>query len=245
MRPATVLRSPFQHRSPLVRQLTAWQPEPDGAETARADVTERLGQWLNVADAIALRSLHQALPSVKVKPRPRGEALPAAAELQDELLRVRQALERAITRHDVDLCEHEFALVHQHVLDLQRHMDMRIDALRDHVRSTLVKVSVPLAQLAALDAALQQLLGGREQHLLSTLPAFLKNRFARLRQTAESAAEPQNPALFAVLNSELHTLLRAELDLRLQPVQALIEAYRQASLSNLSAPGPSAHALAP
>ena len=238
------MRSPFQHRSQLVRQLATWQPEPEGAEPPRADVTERLGQWLNVADAIALRSLHQALPAVKIMPRPRGESLPGAAELQDELLRVRQALERAITRHDADLCDHEFALVHQHVLDLQRHMDMRIDALRDHVRSTLAKVSVPLAQLAAIDAALQKMLGGREQHLLSTLPAFLRTRFARLRQGHEAAA-PLQPSSHAELTRELHSLLRAELDLRLQPVQALIETYREVTLSNPSAPGASARALAP
>ena len=232
------MRSPFHHRSQLVRQLAAWQPEPESAEPARADVAERLGQWLNVADAIALRTLHQTLPAVKARPRARGEALPGAADLQAELQRVRQALERAITRHDADLCEHEFALVHQHVLDLQRHMDMRIDALRDHVRSTLSKMSVPVAQLAALDASLQQLLGGREQHLLSTLPSFLKARFARLRQAP-------NPAPHTVLTAELHTLLRAELDLRLQPVQALIEAYRQASPPLPPAPGASTRALAP
>lgn len=239
------MRSPFEHRSSLVRQLAAWQPEPEGAAAPRADVAERLGQWLNVADAIALRALHQTLPRVPLRRPDRGETLPTPADLQAELQRVRQALERAITRHDADLCEHEFALVHQHVLDLQRHMDMRIDPLRDHVRSTLAKVSVPLAQLAAVDAALQQLLGGREQHLMSTLPGFLKTRFARLRQDRGPAAGPQTPSLSAALNSDLHTLLRAELELRQQPVQALIEAYRQASLSNQSAPGSSARALAP
>ena len=130
------MRSPFHHRSTLVRQLAAWQPAPDGADAPRQDVAERLGQWLNVADAIALRALHQALPAVKTRPRPQAVVVQTPAELQAEVQRVRQALERAITRHDADLTEHEFAPVHQHVLDLQRHMDMRIDALRDHVRQT-------------------------------------------------------------------------------------------------------------
>lgn len=251
------MRSPFHHRSTLVRQLAAWQPVPDGAEAPRQDVAERLGQWLNVADAIALRALHQALPAVKQRPRAHGVVMQAPAELQAELQRVRQALERAITRHDADLTEHEFAPVHQHVLDLQRHMEMRIDALRDHVRHTLAMASPQLAQLAALDASLQHLLGGREQHLLSTVPSFLKARFARVRKSAEKAAEtaddPAEPAATAkaiapTLTADLHALLRAELDLRLQPVHGMIEAYLQASQANTaSAPtaGAAVHQTAP
>ncbi|HEX5738617.1 MAG TPA: DUF3348 family protein [Hydrogenophaga sp.] len=233
------MRSPFHHRSTLVRQLTAWQPAPEGAEAPRQDVAERLGQWLNVADAIALHALHQALPAVKLRPRAQGMAMQTPAELQAELQRVRQAVERAITRHDADLTDHEFAPVHQHVLDLQRHMDMRIDALRDHVRQTLSMASPRLAQLAALDASLQQLLGGREQHLLSTLPSFLKARFARLRKAAETTADPsqtETPATAPTLTADLHALLRAELDLRLQPVHGMIEAYLQAFPANPASP---------
>ncbi|MDR7151320.1 methyl-accepting chemotaxis protein [Hydrogenophaga palleronii] len=251
------MRSPFQHRSTLVRQLAAWQPVPDGADAPRQDVAERLGQWLNVADAIALRALHQALPAVKQRPRAPGVAVQAPAELQAELQRVRQALERAITRHDADLTEHEFAPVHQHVLDLQRHMEMRIDALRDHVRQTLSMISPRLAQLAALDASLQQLLGGREQHLLSTAPSFLKARFARVHKSAERAAETASDAdvsaaaaraVAPTLTADLHALLRAELDLRLQPVHGMIEAYLQASQAKTaSAPtaGAPVHQTAP
>lgn len=240
------MRSPFHHRSTLVRQLAAWQPAPDGADAPRQDVAERLGQWLNVADAIALRALHQSLPAVKQRPRVQGMVVQTPGELQAELQRVRLALERAITRHDADLTEHEFAPVHQHVLDLQRHMDMRIDALRDHVRQTLSMVSPELAQLATLDASLQQLLGGREQHLLSTVPAFLKARYARVRKTAEAAHDAHETAATAkalvhTLTADLHALLRAELDLRLQPVSGMIEAYLQAvQPDQVASPSPGA-----
>jgi methyl-accepting chemotaxis protein len=259
------LRSPFHHRSTLVRQLAAWQTVPEGTDAPRQDVAERLGQWLNVADAIALRALHQSLPAVKQRPRVQGMVVQAPGELQAELQRVRQALDRAITRHDADLTEHEFAPVHQHVLDLQRHMDMRIDALRDHLRQTLSMVSPRLAQLAALDAALQQLLGGREQNLLSTVPASLKARFARVRKAAEKAAESAAEtagetagganettatakAVAHTLTADLHALLRAELDLRLQPVLGMIEAYAQAFHAPTAAaptPAASAHQTAP
>lgn len=243
------MRSPFHHRSTLVRQLDAWQPAPESVDAPRQDVAERLGQWLNVADAIALRALHQALPAVKQRTRAPDVAVQAPAELQAELQRVRQALERAITRHDADLTEHEFAPVHQHVLDLQRHMDMRIDALRDHVRQTLCMASPRLARLAALDASLQQLLGGREQHLLSTVPSFLKARFARVRKAAETAEDPTASAAAAkaiatTLTADLHALLRAELDLRLQPVHGMIEAYRQAVQASPPTPGAPVHPTA-
>ncbi|MDO8903619.1 DUF3348 family protein [Hydrogenophaga sp.] len=244
------MRSPFHpHRSTLVRQLAAWQPAPEGVDLPRQDVAERLGQWLNVADAIALRALHQALPAVKLRARLHGVVMPTPVELQAELQRVRQTLERAITRHDADLTEHEFAPVHQHVLDLQRHMDMRIGALRDHVRQTLSMASPRLAQLAVLDASLQQLLGGREQHLLSTLPSFLKARFARVRKAGEATETPDTPAEAdatetapaTTLAADLHALLRAELDLRLQPVHGMIGAYLQAFQANqASLPTPGA-----
>jgi len=92
------------------------------------------------------------------------------------------------------------------------------------VRKTLATASPRLARLAALDATLERLLGGREQRLLSGVSAFLKARFEQLRQT-----QPDHwPEPF---EQELQQVLVAELDLRLQPVSGLIDALAQASAS--------------
>ena len=84
-----------------------------------------------------------------------------------------------------------------------------------------------MAQLAALDAVMDQLFSGREQRLLSQLPAFLKTRFAALRQQAAQPDIPDAPDDLRWLHhfaAEFEQILLAELDLRLQPVTGLIEA---------------------
>ena len=213
------LRSNF-NRSALVRQFAGWLPAP--VEAPRQDLAERLGQWLNVADAIALHSAHQTLPAVARAKRP---AVPAAAHaVQAELERVRATLSQAITHppgepgdESTDDADAGFAPHHQRCLEQQRRMEMSIDALRGHARKTLSQTSPRLAQLAALDAALDPMLGGREQKLLSTVPTFLKARFDQLRQTRPDGWQP-------LFEHDLQQALLAELDLRLQPVIGMLEA---------------------
>lgn len=212
------MRSHF-NRSALVRQLAGWLPV--SADVPRQDMAERLGEWLNVADAIALHSAHQALPSVTVR---RATVTTGAADAQAELQRLRATLSQSITtppHPPVDASDAEFAPHHQRCLDHQRRMEMGIDALRGHLRQTLAATSPRLAQLAALDATLDQMLGGREQRLLAGLPAFLKARFEHQRQTHPGTWPP-------LFEQDLQQALLAELDLRLQPVLGLIEALAQA-----------------
>lgn len=209
------MRSNF-NRSALVRQLAGWLPVP--ADAPRQDLGERLGEWLNVADAIALHSTHQALPALATARRP--AARKTAIDVQAELQRVRATLTLAITtppQPTTDAGDTEFAPHHQRHLDLQRRMEMSVDALRDHLRQTLAATSSRLAQLAALDATLDQMFGGREQKLLAGVPAFLKARFEQLRQAHPDAWPP-------LFEQELQQALLAELDLRLQPVFGMIEA---------------------
>lgn len=214
------LRSHF-NRSSLVRQLAGWLPVPSDAP--RQDMGERLGEWLNVADAIALHSAHQALPAVTTARRPTTKK--NVADVQVELQRVRATLTQAITtppQPTTDAADTEFAPHHQRYLDQQRRLEMSVDALRDHLRQTLAATSPRLAQLAALDATLDRMFGGREQKLLAGVPAFLKARFEQLRQ-----AHPDTwPPLF---EHDLQQTLLAELDLRLQPVVGMTEALTQAS----------------
>ncbi|MDP1687317.1 DUF3348 family protein [Hydrogenophaga sp.] len=216
------MRSNF-NRSALVRQLSGWLPAP--VEAPRQDLAERLGQWLNVADAIELSSVHQAMPAVA---RVRRPGVPAAARAaQAELQRVRATLSQAITSpprepgdEGTDDTDAGFAPHHQRCLEQQRRMDMSIEALRGHVRKTLSLTSARLAQLAALDAVLEPMLGGREQRLLATVPGFLKARFAQLRQSHPGGWQP-------LFEHELQHTLLAELDLRLQPVVGMVEALSQ------------------
>lgn len=228
-----VLRSLFHHAPPtaLVRQLARWLPP--GADAPRQDVAERLGQWLNVKEAIALHTAQAAVAAAggaaarRVRP-----AVPAAdlhATLQAELQRVRGVLSQSILardpRHkpDPDDLDTEFAFFHQRLNDQQRRMELSVDALRAHVRQRLAQSTPAHARLAALDQQMERLFGGREQRLLGQLAAFLKTRYQALRREAASAGQAKDLAWLRGFEAEFEHTLLAELDLRLQAVTGLIE----------------------
>ena len=222
------------------------------AVPAGQDFAERMGGWLSVADAITLRSALQT----RVEPRetaPTRTGATASNGLADELQKVRATLTQSIesvepAQPQRSRADHsaqgalaapvlpfdvaaEFALLHQRYVEQQRRMEMSVDALRCHARERLTATSPELAQLAMLDGVMDQMLGGREQHLLSTVPSFLKKRFEQLRRAAASEATPEAqpdptraPAWMDQLAAEFQQALLAELDLRLQPVAGMAEA---------------------
>jgi hypothetical protein len=220
-----------------VRQLAGWLPE--GVSAPRQDVAERLGQWLNVNEAIALRTTQSAVAAAgmaaarRAAPSVDPHALHTA--LQHELQRVRAVLTQSITardashRPDPEDLDIEWALFHQRLGDQQRRMELSVEALRGHVRQALAQSTPAMAQLAALDAAMEPLLAGREQRLLNALPAFLKARFVALRQQAADscATAPDDLRWLQAFANEFEQTLLAELDLRLQPVIGLIESLHE------------------
>jgi hypothetical protein len=105
----------------------------------------------------------------------------------------------------------------QRHLELQRQMEQMVGALRDHVRQAVSRVSPQLRQLAALDAAMEQVLAPREQATLPTAVTLLKRRFEQLR-----SADGGTDAFAA----EWRQALLAEMELRLEPVTGLVEARR-------------------
>lgn len=118
----------------------------------------------------------------------------------------------------------------------QRDMGVNIRLLRTQVRVVLAKTSPALKALADLDAAFDGVLSDREGKLLATVPLLLERRFAHLfnghQQWLADAQQDDNPALWmkpgawlARFCHELQTVLLAELDVRLQPTQGLIEAF--------------------
>lgn len=228
-------RFPSVPASTLARQLARWLPAP--VDPPRQDVAERLGLWINVKEAIALHAAQGAVDAAgsAMARRQRMPVLPDGLrdELQAELQRARALLERSIRRRDPshrpdpDDPDTEFAFYHQRLNEQQRRMEMSVDALRSHVRQRLVQVSIDHARLAALDSHMQTLFGAREQRLLAQLPAFLKARFAVLRQEAAATDPPRDPHWLQVFADEFEQTLVAELDLRLQPVMGLIESLEQ------------------
>jgi len=219
---------------------------------SRQDFAERLSQWVGVSDAITLHAAHQSThPAVRWTPAAANGA--AARDAQVRLQRVRADLVAVITAKATtpapnprdrnpppvpdasDEADAGFAPHQQRYLDQQRQMALRIEALRGDVRQALAKTSPALAQLAAFDAVLEQMLGSREQGLMGTVPAVLERQFENRRaahRQAQDATQPaDDPACWRQPGGWLHAFakdmeaaLLAELEVRLQPVTGMMEA---------------------
>ena len=240
--------------STLVSLLASWVDVD--IKASRQDIAERLCVGLSVADAMALHAVLQSLATPPViEPAQSGlsasrpatavgihrpglaqaeGALGAATPLHAACDQVHAALAANLTSMPLALgdaaADVSFAPYHQRYLDLQRHMAARIEGLREQVRQTLTMASPRLAQLAALDAVLEQTLGAREQKLLASVPVLLEQRFVQLCQCEAAPDDAANPSDASAIGTahflrDMRAVLMAELDLRMQAVRGLVDAY--------------------
>lgn len=208
---------------------------------SKQPLAERLGLWLGWAEAISLATALTGSAAVAARPGASAHARAAA----DDVARVRADLAQAFsvqaitaeaggsttgmartmapdTAPDMAIDRGaDFLPYRRHHQAQQRLMAARIGPLRARVRAAAARVSAPLGQLAALDAALDEALGARERSLLATVPGLMARRFQHLRQ-APPAAHPAG--WLAVFCSEMQAVLHAEMDLRLQPIAGLVDA---------------------
>lgn len=223
----------------------------DPAET-RQSFGERVGQWLDFKDAITLYSALNGGAGGSSKP-PAGTPSDARAALQAELARVRSTLAEAIQAdglldpgrttkklHPAAMPGSaegtaDFVPCHRYYLAHQRTMSTSIGTLRAQARAVLAEQSASLRRLAALDGVLEQALGARERSLLATVPQLLSRRFEQLfeahRRARVDGPLPDDPdqwlqpgGWLAAFCRDMHGVLMAELELRLQPVLGLVEA---------------------
>jgi hypothetical protein len=235
--------------SGLIRILTDLAIQ-ESAEPANA-FAEKLGLWVDFADAITLCAAHNANPAVV----PNGTAGSRDSGAEGEFARVRTAFVHAITtgvtntgtRTRIALPTPKpgapiedaiaFEPYRRYHLAHQRDMELAIRPLRTRARDLLAQTSLVLKQLAALDAAFDGILGERESKLLATLPSLMEKRFRELFQSNQQlhGDNPQasNPNLWTKPGGwlsrflcELQAVMLAELDMRLQPTLGLIEAFQ-------------------
>lgn len=188
------------HSPALVRELAALgvaEPAPE-----RGTLAERLGTCLGWTDAIALAGVLDA-PAPHPRRALRFDGLSAVAQLRTAL----HGAVDALGPPDGDDADGRRCLREQ-----QQAMDARIGPLRAQLRAALAARSPEGARLAALDAVLERALAPRWREALAGLPGWLA------RHHRQRPGEPPLPAL--------KRLLKAELDLRLQPLQGLAEALR-------------------
>lgn len=186
------------NRSALVRALSDHHPE---APDPKYDFGERLGQWLDLADALTLYSvLNSEAGSGTSVP-------PADGDLPAQLARVRRNLTESIRNNCVFSAgpaggqpstppripfptplpntttdsaadsAANFAPFHRYYLAHQRDMNTAITDLRANARKALAGQSAAGRQLADLDAAFERFLTARERNLLTNIPILLGKRF--------------------------------------------------------------------
>ena len=246
------LKSGF-NSSRLVRLLTELVGTDAAAATAsKQSFAERLGLWLDWPDAISLAAALNKASAASGLNDP-GAAATATDAVFKDYSRVCADLTQAVVMDgllttgqgvlqrpkpvsgaavDTPL---EFSAYRRSYLGHQRLMAAAIGPLRGQVRAALAGLSPALGRLAALDAVLDEALQARERHLLSQLPGVLEKHFEQMRKAHQAGLEHGQGALVqapaaqaaswhAGYCKDMQGVLLAELALRLQPIEGMMEA---------------------
>lgn len=213
----------------LLAQLQLGPPSPadrPAAPPSPPSFVEGLGRWLGWKQAIALSAVLQAAPGAAT---PSRAPTPGVDAWEREFQRVQQSLLQALADDSATAGEdgHSFLPFRRRCFSLQQAMDAATGSLRAQLRAAVSRLSPGLAQLAALDAAMAGALAPREQAQLALMPALLEKHFNRLRQDAADTLPAG--AWLARFRQDMRALLRAELDLRLQPALGLLATLQQAA----------------
>lgn len=233
------------NRSSLQLLLEQW--ERDRVVPAPTDVAQRLGQWLGPMDAVQLNAaLHAMEAHAGVALKPPARALDAAAvqalyqagceDLQALVASVaapEPAARGRAARLAVVPIDPAAALAwaprQKRYLWVQQQLAPKVAALRSRVRQHLATGTAGQQQLAALDGVMEQMLAAQEHKLWALLPGFLERRWKQRSASAGAEVGEEGPGPAAGLwlrgfEQDMQALLNAELQLRLQPVQGLVEA---------------------
>jgi hypothetical protein len=207
-------------RGPTFIRLLARLAEVDVVASGRS-LPDRLGQWLDWKHALSLAA---ALDGNVVAAEPAGAP---SNDLHAECARAREALAVAI-KGDPLLAPGtqpqpgpDPAAFRQAYLARQRAMQATVGRLRGALRDALAQASQDLAHLAEVDAVMDAALTPREHALLARVPELLGLRFERLH-----AARQGSSSWLDGFRRDMQSVLLAELDLRFQPVEALLAALR-------------------
>ncbi len=233
---------------------------------ASHSVAQRLADGMGWMDAVALAQTLGAPQGPKAPPAtPTPDWRTTQAAVADAVARCRgpllagftdPALVRTAPPEGTGALD-AVAPFRQHHVQQQRAMAAKLPQLRAQVRELLQTASPRLAQLAQLDAVLDPALHGTLEARLAALPSMLQQRGLTLRAaapesshtTTSTATSPPWPPTGwrGQLWADLQRLLQAELGLRWQPIQGLLDALRDEAGAAQATPNttpPAAPALA-
>jgi hypothetical protein len=207
--------------SALVRLLAGLAGPQGPAREPRASFADGLSQWTGWTDAIALSAaLERPIPPMTADGgMERGGARAAFGQVRAQQAQAIEREAQAVGRSPLE-SGLGFSPYRQLYWARQQAMDGAIGTLREQVRAALAACTPELARLAAVDAVMAQALAGQERRLLAAVPVLLEKHYQRLR-----AAQPEGAdGWLDAFRHDLQAVLLAELELRLQPVEGLVEA---------------------
>ncbi|WP_277185286.1 DUF3348 domain-containing protein [Caballeronia sp. BR00000012568055] len=222
----------------LVRLLARFAAPDQAVAVPASSLSDRLSQWLGWTDAIALSTALAGDP-------PAVSAAVSAPESEiDAVVNAHDALMRRLTRDErkevrgrnrrampppPDL-PIDYAVFRQDYLSAQQSMETDIGAWRTRLRAAVAAQSTDMTRLAVVDAVMEQALAARERTLLSQVPVLLGKHFERLkRANADAETGTQTQAWLDDFRRDMQHVLLAELEIRYQPVEALLAALRHPS----------------
>lgn len=214
------------HGGPALIRLLARLTDVDVPDPGQS-LSDRLSQWLGWTDAIALSTaLNGDLPAGAPGARTDGSAE------EGECARLRASLAKSIAGDSVfatsrrrEEAPADYAVFRQRYLSLQQTMETGIGSLRGRLRAKLAAGTPGMTRLAMVDAVMEQALAAREHNVLATVPSLLGRHFERLREAA-AIADNAPVAWLDVFRKDMQSVLLAELDVRIQPVEGLLAALR-------------------
>ncbi|WP_372782705.1 DUF3348 family protein [Litorivivens sp.] len=235
----------IRSQPPLLQKLASMNLLTSGSP-ASYNLAELLGAQINLSDSISLARALTSLETIKTSDslsmeRPQRQFLNARGGMIRFVLRSFEANETAIPfmlpqANQTTLDDPAEAIKpYQRFYSLhQSEMDHRVTTLRKSLRASLALDGPPRSKLANLDRILDDTLGEYGRKVLARLPKMLVARFALHREeflNSATADQPIAPANWQHSGGWLHgfhqdikQLLLAELDLRLLPARALLEA---------------------
>jgi Protein of unknown function (DUF3348) len=228
-------------------QEQGWAP----SEHDSVEVGQKLSDWLHFKHAIALQGLLDQNELRAQQPAQAASIRINATVLKTRFDEVRQALQRSITEGSspapslpritplarkldwpIDATT-AFEPYRRFVYSHQRQMENVISGLRAQLRGMLSKGDSAWQQLGMLDAAFAAILNERESKLLLKLTSGFEKRFhsalkkhLKALQAASDADEPapDTETWLPALCQQMQSALLHELDIRLQPIEGLMDA---------------------
>ena len=235
---AREVRRPPLTGSAFVRALAALADVP--APASQDAFAQRLSAWFDWTHAFSLAAALNDAGTRPVVPAFGGQGALQADER--EFARVRSALAKAIADATAGATEPrrgaragatvdlpvDFATWRQRYARCQLAMETQVVPLRRRLRGALADRSAALARLGELDIVMEQVVGAQERALLAGVAGRLEPRFHALR-----AASTEAGPWLERFRLEMRGLLLAELELRLQPVEGLLQACRKSFTESL------------